>query len=259
VHGYKHDQVLPYTVGEGAVDLAMKCGPNLKHLSIDERASCVGGMTNDLAFALAQHCQRLESLEVSFERYSLPSERFTDVGFIALTESCRGLKRIALHNCDGVTDRSLYALAANCRELEEITLGGYNENVTDGGMVVVFETCTQLQRLKLSSKLLKVTDVSTAMLATNCHAITHIKLSRAMSDASLASLAQGCPLLQEVDLHRCSSISARGLAQLLAACPRLQQLVLPQSLQVEALVSSTPRCSLQVNEARQLQHLLLSV
>jgi hypothetical protein len=41
-NGVKHDQLLPHTQGACAVELARKC-PNLLHLSIDERASCVGG------------------------------------------------------------------------------------------------------------------------------------------------------------------------------------------------------------------------
>lgn len=79
--------------------------PNLRHLSIDERASCVGGMTNDMARALAVHCKQLEALEVFFQRYSLPSELFTDEGLIALSEGCRQLQRLALHNCDRISDR----------------------------------------------------------------------------------------------------------------------------------------------------------
>lgn len=158
-------------------------------------------------------------LEVYFQRYSLPSEMFTDEGLIALTEGCRSLKRLTLHNCDRVSDRcghaaaattasacmsaregcgnsymgsshrscvqprlvaavfsrptaaravltcavcvpalrrSMYAVAANCLELEVLTLGGYNEHVTDGGITVLLEACRNLHTVKLSSKLLKV-------------------------------------------------------------------------------------------------------
>lgn len=50
-------------------------------------------------------------LEVYFQRYSLPSEMFTDEGLIALTEGCRSLKRLTLHNCDRVSDRCGHAAA----------------------------------------------------------------------------------------------------------------------------------------------------
>lgn len=52
--------------------------------------------------------------------------------------------------------RSMYAVAANCPELEVLTLGGYNEHVTDGGITVLLEACRNLHTVKLSSKLLKV-------------------------------------------------------------------------------------------------------
>lgn len=52
--------------------------------------------------------------------------------------------------------RSMYAVAANCPELEVLTLGGYNEHVTDGGITVLLEACRHLHTVKLSSKLLKV-------------------------------------------------------------------------------------------------------
>lgn len=103
-HGYKYDQVLPHTKGLRAISLAAMC-PALRHLSIDERASCVGGMTDDLARALAVHCKQLAVLEVYFQRYSLPSELFTDEGLIALSEGCKDLQQLTLHNCDCISDR----------------------------------------------------------------------------------------------------------------------------------------------------------
>lgn len=102
--GYKHDEVLPHTKGLRAYALAALC-PRLRYFSMDERASCIGGMTDDMARALAVHCKQLVGLEVYFQRYSLPSELFTDDGLIALTEGCRSLRRLTLHNCDRISDR----------------------------------------------------------------------------------------------------------------------------------------------------------
>jgi hypothetical protein len=45
--GLKLGQLLPHTQGPTALRLAGLC-PRLVHLSIDERASCLGGMTNCL-------------------------------------------------------------------------------------------------------------------------------------------------------------------------------------------------------------------
>jgi hypothetical protein len=67
-------------------------------------------MTDDMARALAVHCRHLTVLEVYFQRYSLPSELFTDEGLIALTEGCKGLSRLTLHNCDCISDRYVPSL-----------------------------------------------------------------------------------------------------------------------------------------------------
>jgi len=96
-------------MGLRALALVAMC-PNLRHLAIDERASCVGGMTNDLAKALATHCKKLMVLEIFFQRYSLPSELFTDEGLIALSGGCRMLQKLALHNCDRISDRQVEAM-----------------------------------------------------------------------------------------------------------------------------------------------------
>eukprot|EP00878_Enallax_costatus_P013162 GHUV01013759.1.p1 GENE.GHUV01013759.1~~GHUV01013759.1.p1 ORF type:complete len:236 (+),score=74.67 GHUV01013759.1:1509-2216(+) len=231
--------------------------PNLRHLSIDERASCVGGMTNDMARALAVHCKQLEVLEVFFQRYSLPSELYTDEGLIALSEGCKQLQRLALHNCDRISDRSMYALAANCPDLTAITLGGYNEHVTDGGLTVLFEACKQLAMVRLSSKLLKVTDTSGVTLAKNCLSLTHVKLTKAMTDATIKQLAVSCRQLQEVDLHRCCSVSCQALEELVQRCQSLVTIVLPQQTEVEGMVQQMPRCSLCMVEEQQLQVLAL--
>eukprot|EP00879_Flechtneria_rotunda_P010555 GHRR01011035.1.p1 GENE.GHRR01011035.1~~GHRR01011035.1.p1 ORF type:complete len:236 (+),score=88.04 GHRR01011035.1:683-1390(+) len=227
--------------------------PILKVLSIDERASCVGGMTNDMARALATHCKQLEVLEVFFQRYSLPSELFTDEGLIALSEGCRKLQKITLHNCDRISDRSMYALAANCPSLTAVSIGGYNEHVTDGGMTVLFEACQQLHSVRLSSKLLKVTDTSGVSLARNCRGLVSITLTATMGNATVNQLAASCKQVQEVDLHGARSVTCDALQQLVASCPALNKIVLPQQLQLDCVVQQLPRCSLQVVVGPELQ------
>ncbi|KAF8072467.1 hypothetical protein HT031_000126 [Scenedesmus sp. PABB004] len=240
-NGVKRDQVLPHTRGLRAYALAA-LAPRLRVLSLDERASCVGGMTNDLARALAVHCKSLEALEVFFTRYSLPAELFDDHGLIALSEGCARLRRLALHNCDRVSDRSLYAVAANCPGLTSLSLGGYSEHVTDGGLTVLLEACRGLTDVRLSSKLLKLTDASGAALAANCGGLTHVKLTRAMTDDTLRALAVRCGALVEVNAHRCAGVGAGALRDLVAACPRLRRVVLPRSLDL-GWAAALPRCS----------------
>jgi hypothetical protein len=83
-------------------------------------------------------------LEVMFRKYSVPSELFTDNGMIRLTEGCGQLQQLQLKNTF-LSDRSLYALAANCRDLRELQLAGYSEQISDGGLMVLAETCGELR------------------------------------------------------------------------------------------------------------------
>jgi hypothetical protein len=62
----------------------------------------------------------------------------------------------------------MYAVAANCPELESLTLGGYNEHVTDGGITILLEACKNLHTVKLSSKLLKVCVAASAVDVPHC-------------------------------------------------------------------------------------------
>ena len=48
-------------------------------LGIDERVSCLGGLTDDLARALAKRCRALQELHVAFDPHSLSAELFTDM------------------------------------------------------------------------------------------------------------------------------------------------------------------------------------
>lgn len=229
--GLKMGQLLPHTQAPGALALAAMC-PRLRHLSIDERASCLGGMTNALARALGARCPLLESLEVYFERYSLPSELLTDEGLIALSEGCRRLSCLVLVNCDYVSDRSLYAVAANCRGLRELQLGGYSENITDGGLSVLVESCPSLVTLWLSGRLLKVTDTALSALSRGPSAATlrRVKLTRSMTSSGALRLLRSCAGLREVDARHCrGEFEEADVAGLARACPRLSRVVLPRT------------------------------
>jgi hypothetical protein len=186
--GLRFSQPVPFTLGLRAFSLAGLL-PNLQVLSLDERTSCIGGMTDDFAAALARACprcgraglgagaasaggrrrrpppsrllpsrpararaapnrpparRRLRVLEVMFSKYSVPSELFTDAGMIKLSEGCPQLEELLLKNTF-LSDRSIYALAANCRGLRRLKVSGYSEQMGDGGLTVLAETCGELR------------------------------------------------------------------------------------------------------------------
>ncbi|GIL54798.1 hypothetical protein Vafri_10491 [Volvox africanus] len=217
--GVRCTQVVPYTRGPSAARLAAAL-PNLQHLALHEAASCLGGMTDEFAMAVAANCPLLSSLEVAFTRYSLPSEFFTDAGMMALAAGCPRLSCLSLTNCGAITDRSLYAVAVHCRGLKRLALGGYHELISDYGTVVLFQACCELVRVVLSGKLRRVTDESVEALATNSGTVLQeIKLTRSMGDRSLAALAAHCKALRMVDCCKCEAgaLTSDGVAAMLKA------------------------------------------
>lgn len=224
--GVKLQESLPYTKGLRALALAALL-PQLRRLVLDERASCIGGMTDDFARALAFNSPNLEHLEVHFERYSLQSESFTDAGMIALAEGCKHLNHLTLHNCMYVTDRSLYALAAHCDKLQHFSVGGYSERISDYGLTILFESCPHLLSVQLCSKLYKVTDEAIAVLARHSPELEAIKLTQSITNAGLQHLATGCHKLHQLVLKSNRHVTAAALVQLVLQCPELHTLVLP--------------------------------
>jgi len=241
--GLRYNQMLPFTKGLRAFSLAALL-PNLQALSLDERTSCLGGMTNDLARAVSLHCRQLRRFAVYFSPCSLPSELFTDQGLIELSEGCRELQELRLINCC-IGDRSLYALAANCKDLAELRVGGYSERVTDSGVQVITAACKQLRSLHLSSKLYKVTDSATGAIATYCTALRQLKLSRAVTDSSLEALAEGpaATALQQLNVRKSSGVTLGALDVLLrvgVGRGQLQRLLLPPQLKLPAALAGMP-------------------
>lgn len=205
--------------------------PRLRELTLDEGASCIGGFNDDLARALAASAPGLRRLCVSFpDDYSLAAELFTDEGLIRLAEGCPQLQSLSLRHCSHVTDRSLYSLAANCRQLAELRVGGYHERITDSGLGILFDACgDRLKVVRLSGKLVKATDGSVEVLAKRCGGLEELKLSRSAGDAALRALACGAcrATLRDLELHRCSATTREVAAALLLACPALQRCTLP--------------------------------
>lgn len=219
-------RVWPYTRGLRAYSLAAAL-PCLRKLHLDERTSCIGGITNDFARAIAIHCPKLMDLEIRFAKYSIPAELFTDVGLTLLAEGCTQLRSLSLKNCDGISDRSLYALAAYCPSLQTLSFGGYSEHLTDGGFTVLFEVCDQISTVLLSSKLLKVTNESVFSLAQHCPQLQRVKLTASMTDSTLEYLAKHNARLEQVDLKRSRRMTSPAVWNLLQACPSIHRLCVP--------------------------------
>ncbi|KAG1666028.1 hypothetical protein FOA52_006902 [Chlamydomonas sp. UWO 241] len=218
--GVRCDMSVRYTRGLGALALATLL-PNLRRLCLDERTCPLGGMTNDLARALASKCKQLTVVSVAFAPHSVPGELFNDQGLIVLSEGCPRLASLSLGNCC-IADRSLFAVAANCKGLVELRLSGYSERITDVGIQVLTASCSSLHTMWLSSKLCKVTDAGIAGVASLPH-LQRLKLTAAATDASLDSLGAHSLSLRVLDARKTTLLTAAGVARVLATWSRLDQ------------------------------------
>lgn len=227
--GYKRDEPLPFTVGLRACALAGLLG-HLQHLCLDERASCLGGMTNDFARALGSMCPNLRQLQIFFRRYSLPSELFDDNGMIALAEGCCNLQVLKLHHCSHISNRSFYAIAGGCKRLRCLEFAGYSEQVSDDGLLVLISACPDLEVFRLSGKLLKATDACIQRMVVCGQPVREVKLTMSMTRQSVKCLRLWAGSLKQADVHCCSGLRPSDIMELILACSHLSICTIPSAL-----------------------------
>eukprot|EP00873_Tetraselmis_striata_P039248 jgi/Tetstr1/459512/TSEL_004879.t1 len=169
------------------------CLANLAHLSLDERTSCLGGMSDQMATLLAQHAPGLVTLDLFFVPYSRASEMFTDEGMCTLAEGCTQLQSLTLHNT-GITNRALYSLAHHSRALRDLEIEGYSEFITNTGVAVVAQARPGLRRCHLGGRLLKVGNSAIESIARFCPDLESLSVSGGATDDALVSLSSGACL-----------------------------------------------------------------
>ena len=133
--------------------------------------------------SMAQHLPALE--DVGIDGCSMIS----DSGVIVLVTSCTKLRRIDLANCE-VGDASVFAIANNCPDLEELSLFRYKDGtVGDESIIALVQGCPKLRELDLSASLI--------------------------TDLAVGALVAGvCPLDKRLDISNCENISSAGIAAL---------------------------------------------
>ncbi|KAF5830010.1 hypothetical protein DUNSADRAFT_15184 [Dunaliella salina] len=223
--GLRYNDPHPYTHGRHAMRLAGML-PRLQVLVIDEQTSCLGGLTDGMAVAFSLHCPQLRRLEVRFAKgpvAGLPAERFTDDGLIAFAKGCPHLQVLSLCNCVAITDRSMYAVAANCQQLQA------------SGRAMA---CHSNQNQTILYGYLN--EQSPSVHVGMPH-LKSLKLSRSATDRSLQGIAARShsrhdvclfPSLQDLDVCKCEGITAGGVEALLRAnrCPELVRLALSSTV-----------------------------
>jgi F-box and leucine-rich repeat protein 1 (S-phase kinase-associated protein 2) len=117
-----------------------------------------------------------------------------------------------------VNDQTIAAIIQKCSLLRSIALTGtYNENdLTDATATLIGTHLKRLECIEISRT--RLTDEGISRLAQGCPNLRKVNLHRAnlITDASITILRTHCKQLQKLDLYKCRLISQEALETLVA-------------------------------------------
>lgn len=126
---------------------------------------------------------------------------------------CKSLRSLCIRNCPGFGDGSLALLGKLCPLLQHVELSGL-QGVTDAGFAPLLENCEAgLVNVNCSGCVNLSDKVVSAMTEKHGWTLELLNLEGCVkiTDASLATIAENCLLLSELDVSKCA-ISDSGLA-----------------------------------------------
>jgi F-box and leucine-rich repeat protein 2/20 len=140
-----------------------------------------------------------------------------------------------------ITDRTILALASQCRYLEEVKLS-HCVDVTDTGIETLTIACPRLRTLDLNNCGL-VTDRGVALLGSHGKQLEAVNLSWCMNmtDKGVVDLVRGCEKLRQLKLVWCTQLtdvtmeavlamaSSRGMTLHLSGCKAITPRMLQQA------------------------------
>jgi F-box/leucine-rich repeat protein 2/20 len=199
--------------------------PNLRHLSLETSHQGLWG--DESLTCLADHCPLLThlTLEGCFE--------VSDMGISALAERCTGLLELYMMDCQDASTQSWEALADNRPDLTNLMFQTF-PGIGDDALVYLAERCRKLRTLRVISAL--VTDIGVAGLARCCPDMRSLSLAwcAVITGTSLAALGRHCHALEALDVSFCRSIEGSGgFAELAQGCPLLRDVNLGSCLKIE--------------------------
>ena len=218
---------------QGANNLAMQniaenC-PNVEHLNV---TWCTNVDTRGLR-AVVESCVRLRDLRAG------ETGGWGDDDFALDLFERNTLERLALTNCESLTDEALTTLMVGrdgeidaltdrvvCppRRLKHVDLTRCRR-ITDAGLRSLAHNVPDLETLQLC-KCSELTDASLAALLPTVPRLTHLDLEELeqLTNASLQALAAApaAPTLRHLSVSYCEALGDPGLLAVVRRCPRLE-------------------------------------
>ncbi|KAF7809006.1 F-box/LRR-repeat protein 12 [Senna tora] len=210
-------------------------GSNLRNLHLD----CCSNVTDYGLSLIASGCPLLMVISL----YRCLS--ITDTGLETLANACLSLKHVNLSYCSQISDEGLQALTQRCRQLQAVKIS-HCEGITGVGFKGCSETLAYVEadscKLKPEGVMGIVSGGGIQYLNVSCLSwspsgdplagigfasnlkILNFRMCRAVCDASIIAIAEGCPLIQEWNLALCHEIKISGWQAIGLNCQNLERL-----------------------------------
>jgi len=236
-----HTFYSPMHVPEGLLNLNISCAkditdfgltvvarnsPNLLNLNI----SGCSPITDVALREVGMSCHKLQVLNIS----SCPE--IDGTGLIAVAESCRQLLKLDISKCRKIENWSIKKIFYYCTVLEEVNVSNMNKigdeeirtlaqncpnlialhaaecpYISDTSIQTVAQCCRDLDVLDVSRTEMqyRISDVSLLALGQASRSLRTLRLSGCdvVSDVGLNWLTEGCKVIEELDLSRCTKVS----------------------------------------------------
>ena len=148
-------------------------------------------------------------------------EGITDKSILALADRCPRLTEIELAACSEITSDAIKNISKKCKNLTKINLNGC-EKIDSGATFALAEFSTKLTHInfygcnKLTSNLEALTN-----LATNCKHLTHINLGycTVIDDSYVKVLFEKCKKLVYINLEGCHKITTKFIGEMVQTYP----------------------------------------
>lgn len=178
---------------------------------------------------VGMNCNKLQCLNIS----SCPE--IDGSGLVALAESCRLLLKLDISKCRKIENWSIKKVFFECRALEEVTVAHMNK-IGDEEIRVLAQNCANLTAL-YAAECPYVSDTSIQIVAQNCLDLDLLDVSRTemqyrISDVSMLALGQKSRSLRTLRVAGCENISDVGLNWLTDGCKVLEELDLGRCTKV---------------------------
>lgn len=156
------------------------------------------------------NCSKLKSLSLvkCLGVRDLPPQAF-------LLPPCNSLRSLSIRSCPGFGSTSLAMVGRLCPQLHHLDLSGLTR-ITDAGLRPLLENAEAgLVKVNLTNCLNLTNEVVLSLARLHGESLELLNLDgcRKITDASLVAIADNCPLLNDLDVSKCS-ITDSGVAAL---------------------------------------------